>query len=90
MRWSLILLSLALTACAQPQTSDSQADAAEQFADVDIEGIAKCVRANATEGELILLDAGGAVAQEATRAILQRPETGDCIIAADVNLPRAG
>jgi hypothetical protein len=81
---------LALAACAAPEASDSQVDAAERFADVDIEGIAKCVRANATEGELLLLDAGGAIAQEATRAILQRPATGDCIIAADVNLPRAG
>ena len=94
MRWSLLFVPVALAACAGPETVPTAAGdpleiAAAEFPGVDVEGIAKCVRANATEAELVLLAQGGDLAQTTTRQILQRPETGACLVASDVNLAAA-
>ena len=90
MRYTLLCLPLVLVACAGPDTVPTAAPQTTDFSDVNVQAMAKCVRANATDFEKALLDEGGELAQSATRAILQRPETGDCIIAAGVELERAG
>ena len=94
MRTALLLLPLGLMACAGPETvptanQDPLAVAAREFPGVDVQGIATCVRENATEDELVLLAQGGDLAQQTTRQILQRPETGQCLAASDVALPTA-
>lgn len=90
MRYALLCLPVLLAACAGPETLPTAAPASQDFSDVNVNAMAQCVRANATDFELKLLDEGGDLAQSATRAILQRPATGDCIIAAGVELERAG
>ncbi len=94
MRFAILFLPLGLMACAGPETvptvSQSPLEvAAREFPGVDVEAIAICVRENATEAELILLGQGGDLAQTTTRQILSRPETAECLVASDVNLPRA-
>ncbi len=94
MRSAALFLALGLMACAGPETAptveESPLDvAAQQFPGVDVQAMANCVRENATEAELVLLAEGGELAQTTTRQILAKPETADCLIAADVQLPRA-
>lgn len=90
MRYVLLALPLVLAACAGPETVPTAKPASQEFSNSTVSAMATCVRANATEFEKRMLDEGGELAQSATRAILQRPATGDCIIASGVELEPAG
>ncbi len=94
MRFALLVLPIALAACAGTETAppvepSPLEQAAEAFPGVDVQGIANCVRANATEDELVLLAQGGDLAQTTTRQIMQKPETGQCLVDSGIQLPRA-
>lgn len=92
----LILGGLILAACTGATTSDPTEQAAEsearqvvarEFPGVDVDGLADCVRANADEDQLAALSLGGMLAQEATAAILSKPETAECVRDNDIRLP---
>ena len=90
MRFLLLLVPMALAACAGPETLPTANPSAQDFSDVNVNAMARCVRANATDFEKQMLAEGGELAQSATRAIIQRPATGDCIVAAGVQLEPVG
>lgn len=90
MKWAYITLPILLAACTggatpQPNTPATAAD----FPDVNVQAIADCVRANANEDELALLNQGGAQAEAATMQILRKPSTGQCLSESDTGLERA-
>ena len=93
MRRALALLSCGvLAACAAGGTADPTSQAAEsearqEFPGVDVEGLASCVRKNATEDQLAALSLGGKLAEEATAAILSKPETVTCVRNSNIELP---
>jgi hypothetical protein len=97
MRRALALLSCGvLAACAAGGTADPTSQAAEsearqvvaqEFPGVDVEGLANCVRKNATEDQLAALSLGGKLAEEATAAILSKPETVTCVRNSNIELP---
>lgn len=91
-----ILSVFLLAACATTgpgdetgQTAEAEARqaAARQFPGVDVEGLATCVRENADEDQLAALSLGGALAQEATAAVLAKPETAQCVRDNNIELP---
>lgn len=95
MRVLFIVPFLALAACDATTSStpsagaDARATAAAQFPGVNVEAIAKCVRDNATEDELVLLGQGGAIGTQTTQSIMARPATVQCLRDNDVGLEEA-
>lgn len=97
MRRSLLIVGgLILAGCSTPEPADPTSQAAEsearqvvarEFPGVDAEGLANCVRANASEDQLTALSLGGMLAQEATAAILSKPETAACVRDNNIRLP---
>ena len=91
MKRILVGLPIVLAACAaegtgiEPQATPAEAD----FSDINVTAIAQCVRQNATESEMLLINQGGELAESATLEVLQRPSTGDCLAASDTGLERA-
>jgi hypothetical protein len=87
----LILAACTATAPSDPTTSAAESEARQvvvrEFPGVDVDGLAKCVRANADEDQLAALSLGGMLAQEATAAILSKPETAECVRDNDIRLP---
>ena len=95
MRIIVALSLLALAACEQgvssaPTSAEAaRADAAAQFPGVDVDGIVACVRANATEDELVLLSQGGAIGTQTTQSIMARASTQQCLRDSNVGLEEA-
>lgn len=96
MRFAVIPLVLSIAACAETGTGDETARMAEdearqvaaaRYPGVDIDGLADCVRANATATELEAMALGGVLASEATAEVLKRPQTAQCIEDNDIELP---
>lgn len=92
----LVIAALFLAGCTGATTTDPTTQAAEsearqvvarEFPGVDVDGLADCVRANADEDQLAALSLGGMLAQEATAAILAKPETAECVRDNDIRLP---
>jgi hypothetical protein len=90
------LSGLLLMACSGPGTGDEPAQTAEsearvaaakQYPGVDLDGLATCVRDNASEEQLVALSLGGKVAEDATAAVLAKPETGQCVRDNNIELP---
>lgn len=89
---SLVILAACAESTATDETGqmaedEARAVAATEFPGVDIDGLATCVRDNATAEELDALSLGGTLAQEATAAVLQRPEAQACVTDNDIRLP---
>ncbi|MBT8417555.1 MAG: hypothetical protein KJO42_08945 [Silicimonas sp.] len=94
-RFLALAILVVTCACAETQVSEetqlaeseARRVAAREYPGVDIDGLADCVRKNATEEETTALSLGGTLATEATAAVLARPETADCIRDNNIELP---
>lgn len=87
---------ISLAACAaggagyetgQLAESEARQVVARDFPGVDIDGLANCVRDNASEEQLAALSVGGVLATDATSTVLEKPETEACIRDNNIELP---